>query len=933
MPAKSIEIRGARQNNLKSINLDLPLERLIVITGLSGSGKSSLALDTLYSEGQRRYIESLSTYARQFLVRLPKPDVDAIRNIPPAIAIVRHNAVKTSRSTVGTSTEINDYMRLLWAKVGTVWCHDCDLPVRAVSPSHGAGESIAGHPGARAYVVFPLAAFPRDQIGQLPARGFTRFLAGGEMLRAPEDPKKMRILARSLGRKRDAAVVVDRLQLSANNRGRLAEALETAYREGGGLAEIRVVDGPTLTYVRDFRCAGCHRAFERPAPKLFSFNSPFGACETCRGFGNTLTYDEKLIVPNPDLSLAQGAIDPFTKPSLLRWQRRMIAAAATARIPVNRPWSVLSEKQRAWALRGERTRTGKARRGGFGGAFGLFEKLERKRYRLHVRVFLSRYKSQVSCAACGGGRLRQEAYAVRVGGLDIAEASRLTVKEMRIFFSGLSLDAEAAEIALELLKQIRARLEFLEEVGLSYLTLDRLTKTLSGGEAQRIQLAGQLGSRLAGTLYVLDEPSVGLHARDVRRLVGILVRLRENGNTIVVVEHDREVIRAAEHVIEMGPLAGERGGEIVWQGPRDDFEASPTLTARYLRRELRVAIGGKRKSGNGKFLVLTGASEHNLKKLTLRVPLCRFVCVTGVSGSGKSTLIHTTLVGALLRQFGRPSAEAGAFETLEGAEHLKGVVVLDQRPIGRTPRSNPVTYLKVFDRIRRLFAQAPLARSRRMGPGHFSFNVPGGRCEICAGEGAVKIDMQFLEDIYIRCDTCRGRRFREPTLEVRYKGLNIHETLQLTARQARNHFADEPKLRRVLAILDEVGLGYLRLGQAATTLSGGEAQRLKIAAELVQVRRRDLLYVLDEPTTGLHMDDVKKLLAVLDRLVKTGNTVIVIEHNLDVIRSADHIVDLGPEGGEEGGWIVAEGSPEAIARSKQSYTGAWLRDAFGEGLQ
>ncbi|MFQ5457434.1 MAG: excinuclease ABC subunit UvrA, partial [Myxococcota bacterium] len=654
--------------------------------------------------------------------------------------------------------------------------------------------------------------------------------------------------------------------------------------------------------------------------------------QTCRGFGNTLTYDEGLIVPNPDLSLTQGAIDPFMKPSLRRWQNRMLARAKTARIPVKLPWNALTAKQREWVLKGERTRTGKPKRGGFGGAFGLFEKLETKRYKLHVRVFLSRYKSQTICETCQGGRLRKEAYAVRVGGAHIAAASRMTVKEAGRFFSGLCLEGEAADIAREVLKQICDRLAFLEEVGLNYLTLDRQTRTLSGGESQRIQLAGQLGAQLAGTLYVLDEPSVGLHARDARRLVEIRARLRKNGNSIVVVEHDREVIRAAEHVIEMGPLAGERGGEVVWQGDRAAFEASATLTARYLRGELRASVEGGRRSGNGKVLALTGASEHNLKNITFRVPLRRLVCVTGVSGSGKSTLVHATLVGALSRARGMPAAQVGAFEALEGAEHLKGVVVLDQRPIGRTPRSNPVTYLKVFDQIRRLFAQVPLARQRRMGPGHFSFNVPGGRCEICAGEGAVKIDMQFLEDVYVRCDRCRGRRFRGGTLAVLYKGLNIHETLQLTARQAISHFADQPKLRKVLAILDEVGLGYLRLGQSATTLSGGEAQRLKIAAELVQARRRDLLYVLDEPTTGLHMDDVKKLLTVLDRLVRAGNTVIVIEHNLDVIRSADHIVDLGPEGGDAGGWIVAEGPPKTIAASKASHTGAWLRDAFGQAI-
>ncbi|MDP3937475.1 MAG: excinuclease ABC subunit UvrA, partial [Deltaproteobacteria bacterium] len=914
MTAKAIEVRGARQNNLKDLDIDLPLERLIVVTGLSGSGKSSLALDTLYAEGQRRYIESLSTYARQFLVRLPKPDVDSIRNIPPAIAIVQHNPAKNSRSTVGTSTEVYDYLRLLWAKVGTVWCAECDRAVRAMSPSPAALQIVGEHTGGRAYVVFPVGKASIDQLKELPARGFTRFLAGGKMLRLPDSAEDAEALWRKLARARDGAVVVDRLAISEESRGRLAEALETAFAEGNGVAEVRLVDGPTLRFVNDLRCTGCHRAFEAPTPKLFSFNSPHGACPTCRGFGNTLDYDELLIVPDSGRSLAQGAIDPFTKPSLAHWQRRMLAAAKGAKVKVDLPWRSLTKREREWVMRGERTRSGQVKRGGFGGALGLFERLEAKRYKLHVRVFLSRYKSQSPCTDCGGRRLRAEAYAVRLGGLDIAAACRMPVNESRRFFADLALDAQEADIAHEVLKQVRARLEFLEKVGLSYLTLDRLTRTLSGGEAQRIQLAGQLGSQLAGTLYVLDEPSVGLHARDARMLIEILFKLRDNGNTVVVVEHDREVIRSSDHVIEMGPQAGERGGAVVWQGARESFEASPTLTARYLRGELQVASSEARRPGNGKMLVLTGAREHNLKDLTVRIPLNRFVCVTGVSGSGKSTLVHRTLVGALSRHFQMPVAEVGAHDTLEGAEHLKGVAMLDQAPIGRTPRSNPITYLKAFDEIRKLFAAEPLARSRRIGSGNFSFNVPGGRCETCTGEGFVRIDMHFLEDIYVRCEACRGRRYREETLAILHKRLNIHETLQLTARQALNHFADHPRLRRVLRLLVEVGLGYLRLGQSANTLSGGEAQRLKIAAELSQAGRRDFLYVLDEPTTGLHMDDVRKLLAVLDRLVRAGNTVLVIEHNLDVIRTADLVIDLGPEGGDEGGRIVAEGPPEAIAR-------------------
>ncbi len=933
MPATQIEIRGARQNNLKNVSLDLPLERFILITGLSGSGKSSLALDTLFAEGQRRYIESLSTYARQFLDRMPKPDVDAIRHIPPAIAIVQRNPVKTSRSTVGTATEVYDFMRLLWAKVGEIVCPGCERRVEAVSPSEAAAAAVASHTGARAYVVFPLPGAKAADLAELPARGFVRVLAGGRALRLAKGASDEPALAPDAEPPSDLAVIVDRLALSEADRGRLAEAIETAYREGRGLAEVRIVDGATLRFVHDLRCTVCERVFEEPSPRLFSFNNPFGACPACKGFGNILAYDEKLIVPSPALSLARGAIDPFTKPSLRHWQKRLLAAAKSSGVDATRPWSALAANDRAWVLEGDRTRTGRTRRGGYPGALGLFEKLETKRYKLHVRVFLSRYKSQRRCEDCGGGRIRPEATFVRVGGRDIAAVTGKTVRDARAFFEGLALSTQQTAVAKDVLKQIRERLEFMEEVGLAYLTLDRLTKTLSGGEAQRIALAGQLGARLAGTLYVLDEPSVGLHARDARRLVEILHRLRDNGNTVLVVEHDREIIAAADHVVELGPLAGERGGEVVWQGNREAFATAGSLTARYLRGEVRVSPPRTRRGANGKALVLTGAAEHNLKGIPLRLPLRRFVCVTGVSGSGKSTLVHTTLVNALLRIFDRRVAEIGKFETLQGVEQLRGLVVLDQEPIGRTPRSNPITYLKAFDDVRRLFAAEPLARSRHWGPGHFSFNVPGGRCESCAGEGSVLVEMHFLADLYVECQACHGRRFSDATLEVRHRGLDIHRTLALTAREAAAHFADQPRLRRTLALMDEVGLGYLRLGQPATTLSGGEAQRLKIAAELARARARDILYVLDEPTTGLHMDDVSRLLRVLHRLVDAGNTVLVIEHNLDVIRSADHVIDLGPEGGEGGGWIVAEGPPEAIAREPRSFTGACLKEAFGENLR
>ncbi|MEX2224311.1 MAG: excinuclease ABC subunit UvrA [Candidatus Rokuibacteriota bacterium] len=915
-----LRIEGARQNNLKNVSVDIPHDRVTVITGVSGSGKSSLAFDTLFAEGQWRYIESLSTYARMFLERLDRPDVDRIEHIRPAIALEQKNPVRTARSTVGTATELHDYLRLLFAKIGRVHCPTCGAEARSDSADQVTDALLRDHPGARAMICFAVPAEagrdPRALFATLLQRGFARVKAGDAVLDLAE------VTARPGGAPADLdparlAVVLDRVVVGPDARRRITDSLETALAEGAARATVDLLERGTVPVSRDFHCPACGVALARPRPLLFSFNHPLGACPECKGFGNVLRYDEALVVPDPTQSLADGAVEPWSHPSGRRYQKQLLKAAKKRGVDVSRPYAQLSAEDRRWVYEGG---------GGLTGIQGFFEEVESYRYKLHVRVFLSRYRSQSRCPRCAGRRLRPEALAVRVGGANVAELGEKTVEELDALFAGLPLSTWEAGVARDVLKVLRAKLSFLLRVGLGYLTLGRQTRTLSGGEAQRINLANQLGAQLTGTLYVLDEPSIGLHPRDTARLAELCRELASAGNTVVIVEHDRALIEAADYLIEMGPGSGERGGTMVFAGTQAEFRKDPrSLTARYLSGRDTIPLPLSRREGR-RALVLEGARAHNLKDVSVKIPLHTLTCVTGVSGSGKSTLVHDTLYRAVARHFKVDFAVAGAHDALRGLQHLKGIRLIDQEPIGRTPRSNPVTYVKAFDEIRRLFAGLPRAQTLGLGPGAFSFNVPGGRCETCEGDGFQKLEMYFVEDVYVTCQECEGRRYRADVLQVTYKSRDISQVLQQTVDEAVDFFASEPVLQRRLKVLQEVGLGYIRLGQPATKLSGGEAQRLKIAAELSARPTTDHLFILDEPTTGLHLDDVRKLLVVLNRLVDAGNTVLVVEHHLDVIKTADWVVDLGPEGGLAGGELVAEGTPEQIAQVGASYTGKFLRE-------
>jgi excinuclease ABC subunit A len=910
-----LRIHGARQNNLKNVSLEIPHDRLTVVTGVSGSGKSSLAFDTLFAEGQWRYVESLSTYARMFLDRVDRPDVDRIEQIRPAVALEQKNPVRTARSTVGTATEVYDYLRLLYAKIGHVHCPACGAPAASHSPETIVGSLLHEHPGARALIAFRLAVPaglpPAELWTSLNRRGFARVRVNGAIHDLASPPPA------DLAEHRTISVVLDRVVLESAHRTRIAESVEAALREGGGHVEVEVLGGPTRVFAEDFRCSGCGAALERPQPLLFSFNHPLGACPECKGFGNLLKYDEALVVPDRSKSLAEGAVEPWTHPSGKWYQRELMKAARRHKLDTATPWEKLPDGARALVAEGD---------GGFPGIKGFFEEVESYRYKLHVRVFLSRYRSQSPCQTCRGARLKPAALAVRVAGLTIAEFAALTIDAAARLLADLTLTAWEAVVAREILRQLTAKLGFLLRVGLGYLTLSRQTRTLSGGEAQRINLANQLGSQLVGTLYVLDEPSIGLHPRDTMRLVELCRELARAGNTVVVVEHDRDFIAAADHVVELGPGSGERGGEIVFSGPQAEFQkATRSLTARYVTGRESIPVPSTRRTGR-RHLVLVGAREHNLKGMTVRVPLHTLTVVSGVSGSGKSTLVHDTLYRAVARAFKAEFTPPGAYDALTGLEYLKGVRLIDQEPIGRTPRSNPVTYVKAFDEIRKLYAALPRSQALGLDAGAFSFNVPGGRCESCQGDGFQKLEMYFFEDVYVTCQECEGRRYRPDVLTVKHRGRTISDVLHMTVDDAVEFFTAQAGLARRLRVLQDVGLGYLRLGQPATTLSGGEAQRLKIAAELGARAASEILYIMDEPTTGLHLDDVKKLLGVLNRLVDAGNTIVVVEHHLDVIKSADYLIDLGPEGGDEGGETVAEGTPEAVAQTPGSYTGKFLAE-------
>ena len=966
MATDSIVVRGARVHNLKNIDFDIPHNTLTVVTGVSGSGKSSLAFDTVYAEGQRRYVESLSAYARQFLERIEKPDVDLIDGIAPSIAIRQKNTTRNPRSTVATATEIYDYLRLLFARVGKTFCLQCGGEVKRDTVDEVAAALLALPEGSRFNVLFPLkvaaAAPPPEEkpvakrkaskkqepppppgpgslearLFDLRKRGYNRLFQDGQVFEfsTPESLLDIKF-------NEPVFILVDRLSVAPDIRTRLVDAIETAYREAGEVIfESPSTNGAPperMRFSQRFECKRCHIRYEEPEPRLFSFNNPFGACPRCQGFGNTIDFDLDLVIPDKSKSLSEGAIEPWTKPKYRSLNTDLRRFAKQHNIATDVPWEELHRDSQQMVLDGD---------GKFPGIKGFFAYLERKKYKLHVRVFLSRYRGYAVCSTCGGARLRAEARHVRIAGKNITDVTAMTVEEASRFFSDLRLTAEQEAIAQEVLDEIRARLKYMNDVGLEYLTLDRLASTLSGGEAQRIQLATSLGSRLVGALYVLDEPSIGLHSRDTARLIHILHDLRNLGNTILVVEHDPEIMKASDRILDLGPGAGENGGRVIAAGTFDQIRRLPgSLTGRYLSEELRIQLPPARRKSGPQQLKLFGARAHNLKNIDVSFPLGMIVAVTGVSGSGKSTLVHDVLYHALGAMKGQgTAAPAGSFDKLEGAQFVDEVILVDQAPIGRTPRSNPVTYIKAFDCIREAFASLPEAQKRGYTAGHFSFNIPGGRCESCQGDGTVVVEMQFLADVELICEECKGTRYKPQVLEIRYKGKNIHEVLNLTVKEALAFFRDVSKITDRLRVLEEVGLGYLRLGQSATTLSGGEAQRMKLASHLQPRRegarfvedgtgqpgaketraRRRVLYIFDEPTTGLHFDDVSKLLAAFRKLIDAGGSVIVIEHNLDVIKTADWVIDLGPEGGTRGGQLVATGAPEAIVKTAKSYTGKWL---------
>ncbi|HEY6865741.1 MAG TPA: excinuclease ABC subunit UvrA [Candidatus Eisenbacteria bacterium] len=926
----AIRIRGARQHNLKSLDLDLPRAALTVVTGVSGSGKSSLAFDTLYAEGQRRYVESVSSYARQFLERLPRPAVESISGLTPAVAIQQAAPARSARSTVGTATEVHDYLRLLFARVGIVHCGNCGRRVTADSPGSIVAEAEAWPEGEMLLVLAPVRLAERtpwpEQAGHLVRAGFTRILLddavtpleGGEEVAGPPPlPREAR----------EVLVVADRFTWRASERQRLADSAAQAFRRGEGRLRLKRGDRPLEARSERWECGACGTPAIRPEPVLFSFNSPAGACPACRGFGNVLTFSPDLIVPDPSLTLREGALRPWARSwRKLAWPR-LEKLSRERGVPLDTPWRRLSQAHRTLLIEGGE---------GFRGVIPFLKRLQAKSYEAGNRFVVKKFQTAVVCSECGGARLRPEALRVRLGGRTIAEVGAMTIAEAARHVAGLELGEAERAIAGQALAEVASRLAFLERVDVGYLTLDRLTRTLSGGEAQRIELANALGANLADTLYVLDEPTVGLHPRDTSRMIGILHDLAARGNTLVVVEHEPLVMHAADWVVDLGPGAGEQGGRLLYAGPGGaPLEQVDSETARYLRGETRVTRARKAaREGAQAFVTVRGATHHNLQGVDARFPLGCLTAVTGVSGSGKSSLVEEVLYRAARKAVeGAEEEPAGAHRAIEGLGALARVVMVDQSPIGKTPRSCPVTYLGAYAALREVYARQPAALARGLKDGAFSFNTPGGRCERCQGAGWVTVEMVFLADLLVPCETCGGDRFRREVLEVRYRGVSIRDALDLTVDEAFRHFAAEPRFTRGLHILRRVGLGYLRLGQPATQLSGGEAQRLKIARELSTRGGGPTLYLLDEPTVGLHFADVQKLLEVLDDLTARGDTVIVVEHNLDLIRNCDWVVDLGPEGGERGGTLVAEGPPEAIAASESSWTGRFLRDGEGAGAR
>jgi excinuclease ABC subunit A len=935
MELDRIVITGARQHNLRHVTVEIPKKRLVVLTGVSGSGKSSLAFDTLYAEGQRRYIESLSAYARQFLGQMDKPLYDSIKGLAPTISIEQKTASTNPRSTVGTITEIHDYLRVLWARVGRLSCHQCGRPVSQQSAQQIVREILDLPAGTKFLVLAPLVkerkGEHREVIEEVRKAGFTRVRMDGTVLSLDDE------IRLDKKRKHSIDVVVDRLIAKAGIEQRLTDSVETALRHGEGIVIVAPEGQPEKILSEHRACHHCGLSFPEPSPQLFSFNSPQGMCPECSGLGTRMEMDPELVVPSPGLSVNEGAVKPLgAVGEAATWGSDIVRAVARERgIDLNAPWHSLPEEHQRillYGTGGERVRV--SYRGSMGtgsfrmryeGAINSMMRRMRETKSEDMRQYYQRFLSSRPCSACTGQRIRPEALGVKIGGRTITEVTARSVADAYDFFTSLRLEGAEARIASELLKEIRSRLRFLLDVGLTYLTLDRAAPTLSGGESQRIRLASQIGSELTGVIYVLDEPSIGLHQRDNMKLLAALKHLRDIGNTVVVVEHDREAMEEADWLIDFGPGAGRHGGEIVAAGtPPRVKRARGSLTGQYLKGKLAITVPGQRRTSDGRAVVVRGASENNLQDLDVRFPLGVLVCVTGVSGAGKSTLVNHILYPAAARALHRSDRQVGRHRTIEGLDQIDKVIDIDQSPIGRTPRSNPATYTKVFDLIRDFFAALPEARMHGYAPGRFSFNVKGGRCEACQGDGVKRVEMHFLPDVYVPCEVCHGRRFNQATLAVRYNGLSVADVLDLTVDEALQLFKNHPNIRRALETLADVGLGYIALGQSSPTLSGGEAQRVKLSRELSKRSTGRTLYILDEPTTGLHFDDIRKLLRVLDRLVEAGNTVVVIEHNLDVIKTADWVVDLGPEGGDGGGQLVAEGPPEEVAKVKGSYTGRFL---------